>query len=146
MTPARGLLGLFLLAAAVGSSGCKRRPHVEGTVAAESVTKAWTADGFDTTSVVNVEAEGWSAGACSQGTVSGLDVLICEFDTDGALGTGSQKISAGWEEESVPTGALVRTTQPSRTVLAIADRTKSDPNGRTIARLAKTFQAQSSSP
>jgi len=134
------------LAATMGGAGCKRRPHVEGTVAAETITKAWTADGLDTTSVVNVEAGPWSAGACSQGTVAGLDVLICEFETDEALGMGEQKISAGWDDESVPTGAIVRTTQPSRTLLAIADRAKGDPSGRTVARLAKTFQAQTAGP
>lgn len=142
----RALLTFSLLAAAVGGAGCKRRPHVNGTVATETVTKAWTADGFDTTSVVNVEADGWSAGACYQGAVSGLDVLICEFESDEALGLGEQKISSGWDDESVPTGALVRTTQPSRTLLAVADRSKSDPNGRTMARLAKSFQAQTVAP
>ena len=93
------------------------------------------------TYVVNVEADPWAAGACYQGTVSGLDVLICEYENDESLGSGTQKIAAGWDEESVPTGALVRTTQPSRTILAVADRTKSDPSSRTIARLTTTFQA-----
>lgn len=139
---ALGAALLVVIAVTVlGGGGCKRRPHVAGTVAAETVTEAWTAQGFDTVSVVNVDADPWAAGACSQGVVSGLDVLICEYENDESLGSGSQKISAGWDEESVPTGALVRTTQPSRTILAVADRSKSDPSGRTIARLISTFQS-----
>lgn len=136
-----GLITLTLVAA-LGGIGCKRRPHVAGTVGAEAVTKAWTAEGFDTTGVVNVEADPWAAGACSQGTVSGVDVLICEYENDESLSSGEQKINAGWDEESVPTAVLVRTTQPSRTILAMADRSKADPNGRTIARLAASFQAR----
>ena len=144
MTPRIGFWGLgagLLLVAVVGGGGCKRRPHVAGTVAAQTVTEAWTAEGFDTSTIVNVEADPWAAGACYQGTVSGLDVLLCEYESDESLGSGTQKINAGWDEESVPTAALVRTTQPSRTILAVADRTKSDPNGRTIARLTSTFQS-----
>lgn len=136
------VMAALLLALVVGGTGCKRRPHVEGTVAAETITKAWTADGLDTANVASIEADPWAAGACYQGTVSGLDVLICEYGSDEALAQGEQRINATWDDESVPTAAVARTSQPSRTILAIADRNKADPNGRTIARLIKTFQAQ----
>lgn len=133
---------MTLLLVALGGTGCKRRPHVEGTVATETITKAWTADGFDTANVANVDGDAWAAGACYQGTVSGLDVLVCEYGSDEALAQGEQRLNATWDDESVPTAVLARTTQPSRTIVAIADRNKADPNGRTINRLIKTFQAQ----
>jgi hypothetical protein len=128
---------LVLLTAALGV-GCGR-PHVKGTVAVETVLKAWTAEGFDTKGVVNLDPDNWSAGACSRGTVSGVDVLMCEYATDEALAVGEKKIMTDWAEESVGTGAAVHV---SRTILAIADRNKTDPSGRTIARLIKTFRAQ----
>jgi hypothetical protein len=138
----RSLVATLVLAAAVGGIACKRRPHVEGTVATETITKAWTADGFDSTAVVNVEAEPWSAGACYQGIVSGVDVLVCEYPSDEALAAGEQRINAVWDDESVATAAIVHTAQPSRTILAVADRANADPNGRTLSRLIKLFQAQ----
>jgi hypothetical protein len=118
--------------------GC-RRPHVEGTVAVDTVLRAWTDQGFDSKTVESIEPDGWDAGACARGVVADLDVLLCEYATDEALSTGEQKIMRDWQEESVATGAAVRT---SRTLLAIADRNNADPNGRTIARLIHTFRAQ----
>lgn len=116
-----------------------RRPRVDGTVNADPVLKSWSEAGFDTKGVVSIEPDAWSAGACSRGLLAGLDVLICEYSSDEAAKVGEKKISGDWEEESIPTGALVRT---SNTLLAIADRNKADRPGRTITRLAKLFRDQ----
>jgi hypothetical protein len=140
-TPGRSKnFSVFSFAALVATIafGCKR-PHVDGTVAVDSVLAAWGAAGLDTKAVINLEPDAWTAGACSRGLVAGLDVLICEYPGDDTLATGEQKIMSDWEEESVATAAVVRT---SRTLLAVADRNKADPNGRTIARLVKIFREQ----
>ena len=131
---------VFSLAALIATIvfGCKR-PHVEGTVAVDSVLAAWGAAGFDTKAVTNLEPDAWMAGACSRGLVVGLDVLLCEYPGDDTLATGEQKIMSDWEEESIATAAVVRT---SRTLLAVADRNKADPNGRTVAQLVKIFRDQ----
>jgi len=131
------LVGLVLMIPGL-SAGC-RRPHVEGTVATDTILKAWRSAGFDTQSVRNVEPDAWSAGACSRGLVSGLDVLICEYASDEAAGVGDQKINADWEQEGISTALLART---SKTVLAISDRGKADRSGKTINRLAKLFRDQ----
>ncbi len=131
-------LWLVLVVGLCGAAACGR-PHVKGTVAVETVLKAWTAEGFSTDTLVNVEPDDWSAGACSRGTMSGLEILLCEYATDEALAAGEAKITRDWTQQSVPTGATVRS---ARTLLAIADRDKADPNGRTIARLLKTFRDQ----
>ncbi|MBC8132043.1 MAG: hypothetical protein H7X95_03605 [Deltaproteobacteria bacterium] len=116
-----------------------RRPHVEGTVAVDTILKSWGEAGFDTKPVVNIEPDLWSAGACSRGPVAGLDVLICEYASDEAANVGEKKMLSDWEEASIPTGAVVRS---SKTLLAIADLNKADKNGRQIARLAKLFREQ----
>lgn len=126
---------LFLSTSALGC----RRSRVEGTVNVDSILNVWNDAGFDTEKVVNIEPDVWSAGACSRGPVAGLEVLICEYSSDDAARVGEKKMMSDWEEESVPTGAVVRT---SRTLLAIADRNKADPSGRTIVRLAKLFTEQ----
>lgn len=132
------LTWVFSLLPALGATSCGRA-HVKGTVAVDSILKAWQADGFDTEAVMSLEPDVWSAGACSRGLVSGLEVLLCEFAADESLAAGEEKIMSDWGAESVPTGAVVRT---SRTILAISDRTKADPQGRTLARLAKVFGPQ----
>jgi hypothetical protein len=118
--------------------GC-RRPHVEGTVAVDTILRAWTDQGFDSKTVENVDPEGWDAGACARGSVSGMDVLLCEFANDNALNSGEQKIMRDWQDESVATGVAART---SRTLMAITDRDSVDPDGRTITRLVQIFRAQ----
>jgi len=136
--PRRNLVVLVMLFLSTSVLGC-RRPRVEGTVNVDSILKVWNAAGFDTEKVVNVEPDAWSAGACSRGPVAGLELLICEYSSDDATLVGEKKMMSDWEEESVPTGAVVRT---SRTLLAIADRNKADPSGGTIVRLAKLFTEQ----
>jgi hypothetical protein len=131
-----GLLLVALMATAV--TGC-RRPHVNGTVAVDTILKAWQDEGLDSTTVENVDPAAWSAGACSRGSVSGLDVLLCEYDRDDGLTGGEGKIMGEWNAESLATGAVVRS---SRTLLAVADRNKADPSGKTIARLIKSFRNQ----
>jgi hypothetical protein len=131
-------LSLVAVAVSMGGAGC-RRPHVKGTVAVETILKAWQDEGFDAKTVENVDAEPWSAGACSHGTITGLDVLLCEYETDEGLAGGETKIMSEWQAESVGTGATVRS---SRTLLAIADRNAVDPSGRNIARLIKSFRNQ----
>ncbi len=140
-SPSRSLCSpalVLALFAAFAVVGC-RRPHVDGTVSVDTILKAWGVDGFDTKTVVNIEADAWMAGACSRGMVAGLDVLLCEYTSDETLAAGEEKMMADWADESLATGAVVRT---SRTLLAIADRDKADVGGRTISRLAKTFRAQ----
>ena len=141
MSPLRsrfGVAGWLLVLVPLWGGGCGR-PHVKGTLAVDQVLKAWTSDGFDGQSVVNVDPDPWSAGACSSGAaaIHGLDILICEYGDDMAILAGQKKITSDWTEQSVDTGAAV---QVSRTILAITDRSKADPDGRTIARLIKAFR------
>lgn len=126
------LIALLCLAAV----GCGR-PHVKGTVAVDTILKSWQADGFDTASVLNIDPDTWSAGACSRGTITALDVLICEYSSDEALSAGEARIMTDWTASSIPTGVAIRT---ARTILALADPNQTDPSGRTIARLLKTFR------
>jgi hypothetical protein len=137
--PVRFAMPYLAVLAVVAGAGCRGRPHVDGTVAVDTILKAWAAEGFVTNTVVNIEPNPWSAGACARGMVSGLDVLLCEYASDETFSAGEKKMMSDWQAESVATGAAVRT---SRTLLAIADRTSADPSGKTIARLIKSFRDQ----
>jgi hypothetical protein len=141
---------LALTAAAVAltvlAAGCtKKRAHVDGTVAVDSVLARWTSDsvatGAEAESVKEVDPTPWNAGACSQGQVGTLEVLLCEYASDEALGQGEQQINKDWAqaEEGVATGVVARA---KRTLLAITDRTGADKSGHAILKLLKSFRAQ----
>lgn len=132
------MLGAVLLLIASGVSGCRRRPHVKGTVAVDDVLQTWNEIGFDTASVENVDAAPWSAGACSRGQVANLDVLMCEFASDETLARGEQQIQSELARDQVSTGLVTRT---SRTLLAIADKGDVDPSGQTVMKLVQGFRA-----
>ena len=133
-----GWAGLFLAALLALPMVSCRRPHVDGTVSVDSVLKKWSEGGFESNPVVNIEPDQWSAGACSRGPVAGLDVLICEYASDAAAKVGEIKMLNDWDEEGIPTGAVVRS---SNTLFAVADRSRADRSGRTIVRLARLFQS-----
>lgn len=127
-----------VLVVASGVSGCRRRPHVKGTVAVDDVLQTWNESGLDTASVENVDAAPWAAGACSRGQVANLDVLMCEYATDDSLARGEQQMQSELAREQVSTGLVTRT---SRTLMAIADKRESDPTGQTIMKLVHGFRA-----
>jgi hypothetical protein len=68
---------------------------------------------------------------CASGTVNKVDVLVCTFDTPDAA-KAAQDLGLQWVGD---------TTGMSRAkgslVIAVADRHKSDPNGRTINQIFK---------
>jgi hypothetical protein len=138
-SPAGKLFVLLLLSSSIvgTATGCRRSHHVEGTVSTDAALQAFTDIGYDTEAVKVVEPEPWSAGACSQGTISGLDVLVCEYATDDALAKGEQKINEDWNTVNVGTGVVVHT---ARTLMAVADSKNADPSGRAIARLLGAFR------
>jgi hypothetical protein len=133
---ARWILGLGVLAAALAPAGC-RRSHVAGTISTDAALQAFTDIGYDGSGVKRTEPGPWGAGYCSQGTISGLDVLACEFETDDALTKAESRVHEGWNGDNVDTGVVVHN---GRTMLSLADRHGADASGRTIVRLLGAFR------
>jgi hypothetical protein len=139
-------VGVALLALVVAGGACKsKRAHVDGTIAVDSVLAEWKlaglATGAEAESIKEVEPGPWSAGACSQGQVANLEVLLCEYDSDQALGKGEEQINNEWAQATagVTTGVVVRA---KRTLLAVTDHAGADKSGQTIVKLLKSFRAQ----
>jgi hypothetical protein len=130
------ILWMGLLATTLGQTAC-RRSHVQGTVSTDAVIQAFTDIGFGAETVKTIDPEPWGAGNCSQGSVSGLDVLVCEFEADDVLAAAEQKIRDDWNANNVDTGVVTRS---SRTLLSVADRQKVDVGGRKIVRLLAAFR------
>jgi len=132
--PRRAVLALGLLLPLLAC----RHSHVSGTASTDAVLDAFRAGGFDVSQMKVVEPDAWMADHCVSGKVSELEVLVCEFKTDEALAGGESEVTRGWDAVNVDTGVVVHN---GRTMAAIADRAKRDPNGRVIARLLNAFRA-----
>jgi hypothetical protein len=132
----RGLLAVAMVAA-VSLVAC-RRAHVAGTPSTDDAAKAFTQAGLDADALTKLETpDTWSAEYCVDGPVAGLSVVICEYQNDADLVVGEKKANTDWNTDNVDTGVVVHV---GRTMLAISDRTKKDPSGKTIARILTAFR------
>jgi hypothetical protein len=114
-----------------------QRSHVSGTPSTDDVVDAWKGAGLNPASFVAIDPMAYRAGYCSQGTLGGIDALICEYADDESLDRAKKVIQDMWNKEGIHTGVEVRT---KRTLIAVADRQKADPNGKTIAKAVATFK------
>jgi hypothetical protein len=117
--------------------GAPQRSHVSGTPSTDDVVDAWKSAGLNPGSFVAIDPMAYRAGYCSQGTLGGIDALICEYADDDSLDRAKKTIQDMWNKEGIHTGVEVRT---KRTLIAVADRQKADPNGKTIAKAVSTFK------
>lgn len=96
----------------------------------DAVVEAWTKGGYRPSAMAAVTVT--FGKDCHGGTVNGVDVLLCNFPSadDAKLAEGA---SVEWVKDA-PTA----TTFVSGTVMvAVADRKKADPSGKTINQLMK---------
>ena len=123
--------------AAPGAAGATARPHVDGTPHTDDVVDAWKGAGLNPASFAEIDPMAYRASYCSQGSLGGIDALICEYADDDSLDRAKKLIQDMWNKEGVHTGVEVRT---KRTLIAVSDRQKADPNGKTIAKAVATFK------
>lgn len=133
---ARGALWLSLGVLAAGAgSGC-RKAHVPGTPSNEAILDAFRDASLNVDAMKSAEADTWGADNCVAGSVSGLDVVVCEFATEQALTKSEGEAIRDWNVVNVDTGVVEHN---GRTMLLIVDRSKKDFNGRAIARMLGAF-------
>ena len=91
----------------------------------------------------DVKADAWKAAdatklaaqKCEQAQVEGVDAIVCEYGSAEAVTLG-KKAGDDWVGQAVTGIVLVN----GNTVLAIADRNRTDPNGKTIHKLSQAFK------
>lgn len=93
----------------------------------------WTKAGL-TVSALTDDKSGAIGAACKRGTVSGVEVVHCVFASEAEAKAAEDKALA-WVGEA--TGAALAKGQE---LLAVADRSKADPSGRTINAVTKAFR------
>jgi hypothetical protein len=132
---ANALALAFLCAAACGKGGgssdqSKPDPNAPaGSGAKDAVVDAWKKGGLTVSAFTPTQSKIGSD--CTAGTVGKLEVVVCNFPTADAA---KQAETAGLEWVGDTTGS----SQAKGTlVIAVADRHKADPNGKTINQIFK---------
>jgi len=97
--------------------------------ARDAVINAWKAEKLTVSALTPATVA--FAKDCQGGTVEGVDVLLCNFPS-------SAEAKAAEDQGLTWVGGATGTSQAHGAALVVlADRKKSDPNGRTINRLMK---------
>jgi hypothetical protein len=142
-------LVLAVALAATAAAGCRKKAaagsgkaagepaHVAGTPHPDDVVGAWKKEGLEPASFQLADPAEYKAAYCAEGSVGGVEALICEYADDESVDRGTQTIQTLWESQGVTTSVVVRT---KHTVLALVDRGKADPDGKTISRLVGAFR------
>lgn len=120
------------LAAAAALPACKKRDPSE--VRLKHVNDAFIAAGFKLDSFQPADGSSFGASACAAGSIDGIDTLVCELPGDPT--PPAKKAAEDWIGQAVTGSVLTR----GHTLLAVADRRRVDPNGKTIHKITQTFQ------
>ena len=110
-------------------AACGKGSGPTGSGARDTVVDAWKKGGLE---VSELKATTTGVGKdCAQGTVAKVDVLVCSFaSTDEAKA--AEDLGLQWVGDT--TG---RSQAKGSLVIAVADRKKADPNGKTINQIYK---------
>jgi hypothetical protein len=123
----------WLFALVVISAGCGKKASESGP-RLKDVSDAFTSAGFKLDSFHPIEASRFSAQKCAQGTLEGLDAIVCEFGSTEAVRHG-KRAGEAWIAQAT-TGAVL---ENGRTLFAVADRAHIDPTGQVIHKLTQTY-------
>jgi hypothetical protein len=127
---------LVLVAAALGmtlGAGCSKKP-TEGGVRLEQVSDAFASAGLKVADFKPADPARFNAQKCLAGLVEQIETVICEYGSPDAVALGKK---AGEQWTSGATTAAVLGN--GRTILAVADRGRVDPNGKTIHKITRAF-------
>jgi hypothetical protein len=115
------------------AAACGKKP-TEGGVRLKQVNDALVSAGFKLDSFHPLDPGRFSAQQCSNGTLDGIDAVVCEYGSAEAVALG-KKAGEDWVAQAA-TGAVLTN---GKTLLAVADRARTDPNGKTIHRITQAY-------
>jgi hypothetical protein len=144
----RNIRLMLALALAAGASCKKKAPpvsiaaaspaaHVQGTPHTDEVLTAWRNAGLAPEGFAPVKPAPNSAAYCEHGTVGRVDTLVCEYASDEALAQGIRQVKEGWARVDAHTGVVLAA---KRTTMAVVDRERREPSGKTIGQMTKAFR------
>lgn len=132
-------LALLAAPACKKSSGPSAAPaaHVAGTPHTDEVVAAWRNAGLATEGFAPLQPPPNGASFCEHGVVSGVDTVVCEYPSDDAMTKGMAQVKEGWERVDAHTGVVL---QSKHTTMAVVDRERREPSGKTISQMVKAFR------
>lgn len=103
----------------------------------DTLVAAWKKAGLEVSAFTEVDADAYSAQGCRAGTVGGVDVTICSYDTGEDAAAAQDPALALLEKGgSTTASALVR----GKKLLVVTDKRKADPSGRSINAITRAFR------
>ncbi len=126
----------LVIIAALGlglAAGCHKKP-TEGGVRLEQVSEAFAAAGLKVADFQPADPVRFNAQKCLAGIVEKLETVVCEYGSPEAVALG-KKAGEQWAGGATTAAVLGN----GRTILAIADRDRVDPNGKTIHKITQAF-------
>ena len=134
MRAAVGVTFVFsALVALAAGSGCHKKP-AEGGVRLGDVSEAFSNAGLQVSDFKDADATRFNAQKCMAGTVEKIETIVCEYGSPDALALG-KKAGEQWAAGATTAAVLGN----GRTLLAVADRARVDPNGKTIHKITHAF-------
>lgn len=125
-------LSLVLALYVVGA--CSKSPS-DGQLRLAGARSALGSAGAKVDDLKSTDPSKLSAQKCEGGTLDGLDAVLCEYGSAEAVALG-KKAATDWIGQATTGAAL----QNGLTVFAVADRNRTDPNGKTIHKLTSAYQ------
>jgi hypothetical protein len=119
--------------ALLAAAACSHKP-TEGGVRLQQVSDAFASAGLQLNGFTNADAHRFAAQRCLAGQLDGVDAVVCEYRTPVEVTAGKQ---AGEAWAANATTAVVLGN--GRTVLALADRARVDPHGKTIHKISQIY-------
>ncbi len=118
---------------ALAAVGCTKKA-TPGGVRLEQISDAFNAAGLKADNFQPTDPSRFDATKCLAGLVDGIDTVVCEYGSPEALALG-KKAGEQWAASATTAAVLGN----GRTLLAVADRTHSDPNGKAIHKITQAF-------
>jgi len=122
-----------ILLALVAAAGCSKKA-TEGGVRLEQVSESFNSAGLKADNFTPTDPTRFNATKCVAGRVENIDTVVCEYGSMDALALG-KKAGEQWVANATTAAVLGN----GRTLLAVADRAHSDPNGKTIHKITQAF-------
>jgi hypothetical protein len=103
----------------------------------DALIAAWKKAGLEVSPFTDSDAAAYSAQSCRAGTVGGVDVTVCSYDTGEDAAAAQDPALTLLEKGGAPTAsALVR----GKKLLVVVDKRKADPTGRSIDAITGAFR------
>lgn len=126
------------IAALVLLLGCESETKKSNAAPADdALVAAWRKAGLEVSPLTDVDVAPYAATRCRGGTVSGVDVIVCTYDTGEDAAAALDPTLALLEKSGVPTASAI---PRGKSLLIVSDKRKADPSGRTIQAITAAFR------